>query len=83
MTKESLSTPQDNSSTREQIIQRTTCTTKLHYCEIKGASSILLNIRGQIMTSLITLLLVSHVFPEHDRISFLNFIVNISGISLK
>lgn len=83
MTKQSLPAPWDNSSTREQIIQRTTCTTKLTYCEIKEASSILLNIRGQIMTSLMTLLIVSYVSPEHHRISFLDFIVNISGINLK
>lgn len=83
MTKQSLSTPPDNSRTGEQIIQRTTCTPKLTYCEIKEAGGISLTVRGQIMTSPIMLLLVSYIFPEHDRISFLDFIVSISGKSLK
>lgn len=81
MTKQSLSTPRDNCSTGEQKIQKKTCTMKLTYCEINEASSILLNSRGHIMTSLITLLLLSYISPEHDRISFLDFIVNISGVS--
>lgn len=83
MTKQSLSTPPDNSRTGEQIIQKTTCTPKLTYCEIKEAGGISLTVRGQIMTSLIMLLLVSYIFPEHDRISFLDFIVSVSGKSLK
>lgn len=55
-----------------------TCIAKLIYCETKEADGILLTLRGQI-----TLWLGSYISPEQDRISFLGFIVNISGKNLK
>lgn len=55
---------------------------KLIYCEIKEASSILLN-RSHIMTSPIALLLASYISRGHHRISFQDFIVHISGRSPK